>query len=120
MKNNSSMRAIVALFAAGGCFTLFGAEAASSTEPPLELPKLKVSGDVPLLKTADYHMLTARMAAATVAYGQYVFIIGGEGPDGELLKSIERFDTKTGKVEKFGELHDARMWHRAVVIANRA
>ena len=120
MKKNTPRQAVIALVATCGYLTLFGAEAPSPTEPTLELPKVKVSADVPLLKTADYHMLTARAAAATVVRGQYIFVIGGLGPDGELLKSIERFDTRTGKAEKFGELHAARMWHRAVVISNRA
>lgn len=121
MKWTGISRSTVALVVASSCVSLMGEiEKPDPLSPPMQLPEMKVSADVPLLKTADYHMLTARAAAAAVAHGQYIFIIGGLGPDGNLLKSIERFDSKTGKVERFGELHVARMWHRAVVIGNFA
>lgn len=64
-------------------------------------------------------MLEKRFAAAAVAVGPYVYVIGGQGGTGKILSSIERFDTRTGQSVAFAALKTPRLWHRAVVFGRK-
>lgn len=98
-----------------GTGTLRGA----GEEPPIQLPDLKVTAQVPLIKVAEFKMRETRFAAAAVSDGRYIYIIGGQDRHGTLLDTIERFDPQTGTSEEFARMKHARLWHRAVIHDNR-
>ncbi|MBS0663550.1 MAG: hypothetical protein JSR48_09805 [Verrucomicrobia bacterium] len=96
-------------------------------EPPRRLdpvvvhaPPLPARPVPPLVRlNLDHHLRTARFAAAAVADGDYIYIVGGANSEGTRLRSIERYDTRTGKCEPFAELMRGRRNHRAVVYEHR-
>jgi len=108
---------------AGGALGWLGAgislRAQPRREPPVMLPPVEVTATVPLVKTADYQMHDARWFPAAVVAGDFIYIIGGTGSDGELLNSVERFDTRTGKSEPFAQLRYGRRAHRAVLVGDK-
>ena len=85
----------------------------------VQLPKVTVTAASPLVRIAGYHMAERRFAAAAVAYGGRIYIIGGVRGRKELLDSIECFDPRTGQSEIVAHLSTPRMWHRAVVLGDR-
>ncbi|HET7537631.1 MAG TPA: hypothetical protein VFJ90_14320 [Candidatus Didemnitutus sp.] len=87
----------------------------SAEDEPVKRPTLDVTAKIPLLKVGEYQMVRKRFAPAVVADGDYIYIIGGIDDHRNLLGSIERFDTRTGRSEEFAMLKVARFWHRAVL-----
>lgn len=71
----------------------------------------------PLLRIpTNHHLRTARFAAAAVASGYGIYVIGGGNAHGDPISDIERFDIRTGHSEPFARLQVARRDHRALVI----
>jgi hypothetical protein len=88
--------------------------APAEPEPPVVLPKVTVTAQVPLVKVAEFRMREHRYAPAAVTDGRYIYIIGGHDDKGNVLDTVERFDPRTGVSEDFAKLHKARFWHQAV------
>ena len=66
-----------------------------------------------------YHLLRERYAAAAVADGYYIYVIGGGNSRFRSLDDIERFDVRTGKSEHWGKLRLARRLHGAVLVGRQ-
>lgn len=88
-------------------------------EAPQVLPRMKVSGDVPLVKVAEYKMCEPRYSPGAVADGNYIYIVGGLIGVGTASATVERFDLRTGKSEIFAKLRIPRLWHRAVMVEGK-
>ncbi|HNC24764.1 MAG TPA: kelch repeat-containing protein [Opitutaceae bacterium] len=96
-------------------------------EPPRRLdpvvvhaPPLPAKPVPPLIRlNLDHHLGTARFAAAAVADGDFIYIVGGANSEGTRLRSIERYDVRNGKCELFAELKRGRRNHRVVVVDHR-
>lgn len=98
---------------------LCGASADTENKGIVKLEELRISGNVPLVKTGEFHMVNKRFAPAVVVAGNLVYVIGGQGSNGKVLRSIERFDTKTGESKLLSEMKIPRLWHRAVAVGNK-
>jgi hypothetical protein len=68
--------------------------------------------DSPLVKVADHPMLHARLGAAVVHSGDFLYIFGGSGGGAPIYKA-ERFDLRTGKSEELPGDFLARRFHSA-------
>ncbi len=90
-----------------------------SAEEILKMPELRVGGGVPLRKIGAFPMLHPRFAPAVATQGDDIYIVGGAGENEMVLKSIEKFNIKTGKSTEFATLKIARLWHRAVIVGDR-
>lgn len=88
-------------------------------EPPIELSKVEVTAQVPLVKVAEFRMREHRFAPAAVTDGRHIYIIGGQDEKGNVLNTVERFDPRTGTSEEFAKLKKARLWHQAVIQAGK-
>jgi N-acetylneuraminic acid mutarotase len=70
------------------------------------------STDSPIVKVADHPMQHARLGAAAVLAGDYIYIFGGSGGGAAIYKA-ERFDLRTGKTEELRGDFIARRFHSA-------
>jgi Kelch motif len=105
-----------------GALAALTAAAAMPEEKPaakIDLDPVIVTGIRPLLKVAEHPMVEPRFAAAVVAEGDYLYIIGGSNQDGTRLDSVERVDLRTGRAEPWARLQVARRHHRAVIVADK-
>jgi len=66
----------------------------------------------PIVKIADIPMQQARLGAAIVAHGDYLYIFGGSG-GGAPIYDAERLNLTTGKTEKIDGKFIARRYHGA-------
>lgn len=106
------MRLGCALFIA----TLGMSVSAQLPEQATKLPDFAVSGGVPLVKEAEFHLQTARFAPAAIVDGAKIYVFSGEDRHRQMLDTIECFDTRTGQSTIVGHLHAGRIWHRAVLV----
>lgn len=109
-----TQRWLVCLLAWGGVLST-GSVAQDKPEPPIELPKVEVTAQVPLVKVAEFRMREHRFAPAAVTDGRYIYIIGGQDEKGNVRDTVERFDPKTEASVEFAKLKNARFWHQAVI-----
>ncbi len=107
-----AMGALAALLDPAAC-------AGEATGAKIDLEPVIVTGIRPLLKVAEHPMIEPRFAAAVVAEGDYLYIIGGSNQEGVRLDSVERVDLRTGQAAKWTRLNIARRHHRAVIIAGK-
>jgi hypothetical protein len=84
-----------------------------------ELDPVIVTAIRPLMKVAEHPMVEPRFAAAVVAEGDYLYIIGGSNQEGVRLDSVERVDLRTGQSAKWAKLNIARRHHRAVIFGGK-
>ncbi len=82
--------------------------AQTASEPPKVLPELKVSGNVPIVKVAEYHLVERRAGAAAVTAGGFIYVAGGTNKGNATLKSVERIDPRTGVSTTFAQLQFGR------------
>lgn len=61
--------------------------AGEATGAKIDLEPVIVTGIRPLLKVAEHPMIKPRFAAAVVAEGDYLYIIGGSNQEGVRLDS---------------------------------
>ena len=87
--------------------------------PIIPVPAVRISADVPIVKIGEYKLREGRFAPAVVSSGNYIYIIGGVGRGGGTLKSVERFDIRTGATEHFCDLQTPRFSHQAALIGDR-
>lgn len=66
----------------------------------------------PIVKVADIPMQQARLGAAIVPFGDYLYIFGGSG-GGAPVYDAERLNLNTGKTEKIDGKFVARRYHGA-------
>lgn len=100
-------------------FTLGGALAAENKPDVTKLPEVTVSAKVLLVREPDLKMTEARIGAAAVVAGDYVYVIGGSSTLTPAIKSIERFDPRTGRSERFAELQTGRSHAGAVAAGDK-
>ena len=74
--------------------------------------------DSPIVKVADHPMQHARLGAAAVLAGDYIYIFGGSGGGAPIYKA-ERFDLRTGKTEELRGEFIARRFHSAAEHAGK-
>lgn len=84
-----------------------------------DLDPLVVTGIRPLIKIAEHPMVEPRFAAAVVAEGDYLYIIGGSNHEGTRLDTVERVDLRTGRAAPWARLQVARRHHRAVILEGK-
>lgn len=72
----------------------------------------------PLVKVADYHLLTPRTSCAAVADQNYLYVVGGANTGG-LVGDIERFDPRPGQTSQLTEKLMPRIAHGAALIGGR-
>ncbi len=109
------------------CLWLPLAASLLAEEPPRRLepfvvhaPPMPAQPVPPLIRLkVDDHLRTARFGAVAVADGDFIYIVGGANSEGTRLRSIERYDLRTGRCEPFAELKRGRRNHRAVVVDHR-
>lgn len=87
--------------------------------PATPLDPVIVTSIRPLMKVAEHPMVEPRFAAAVVAEGDYLYIIGGSNQEGVRLDSVERVDLRTGRAEPWARLKVARRHHRAMILAGK-
>jgi Kelch motif protein len=104
---------------AGGLWLGSWASAQPGAAPIQRLPSMNVSAHVPLVRVTDYRLVEPRFAAAAVTVGNFIYIIGGSNPHHPTLKSVERFDPRTGRSEIFAQLRIGRLWPRAVALGDK-
>lgn len=111
----------LSLCAAGALAVLFVSATAAEENPTakIDLDPVVVTGIRPLLKVAEHPMAEPRFAAAVVADGDYLYVIGGSNQDGTRLDSVNRVDLRSGRSEPWARLRVARRHHRAVISGGR-
>lgn len=110
------------LFALGVALALFASGAVLAEEKndaKTELDPMVVTGIRPLSKIAEHPMVEPRFAAAVVAEGDYLYIIGGSNNEGTRLDTVERVDLRTGRATPWARLQVARRHHRAVILGGK-
>ena len=114
--SSSPVRRLLALLAVAACAA--GASDKPSPSPVNLLDPVEVRALRPPLIHVElpYHLLQERYAAAAVADGFYIYVIGGGNSYFRNLDDIERFDVRTGKSEHWGKLRLARRLHGAVLV----
>lgn len=100
------------------CLSIACGAQAGGGAPPIVRPPVEAGIEAPLIKVAELRMREARFAAAAVAQGEHLYIIGGSNAGNWVLDSIERLDLRTGKSEPFARLQRGRLWHRAVIVGH--
>ncbi len=111
----------LSLCTVGALVALFVSATATEEKPAakIELDPVVVTGIRPLLKVAEHPMVEPRFAAAVVADGDYLYIIGGSNQEGVRLDSVERVDLRTGQSGIWTRLNIARRHHRAVILTGK-
>ncbi len=107
-------RLALALLASLGCLAAFASTPPTSQTAPTVMPQVKVTTEVPLIKVGDFQLAEKRFAAAAVAHGDFVYVIGG-GRGDLVTASVERFDLRTGKSDPFIRLKSGRRAHGAAL-----
>lgn len=108
------------ILALGVCAVLFAQDTVPpAQDPPLNLDPYVVREIRPLEQQAELGIIEPRFGAAVVADGDFLYIIGGSNTDGVRLDSIERFDIRTGRAERWGKLRIPRRHHGAVLVDGR-
>jgi hypothetical protein len=96
-----------------------GVAHAQEDSPPVTLPRVAVSANVPLVKIGEHRMRLARYSPAAVAAGDFIYILSGQTDTDDIVTSVERFDPRTNTSEHFADLKQGRIWHGAVAVGEK-